>query len=99
LFPSAHGALSALNEANGGLQVDPTRMRANNDALGGLLFAEAVAGYLAGFIGRPAAHAMLEELSRTAVASDAFRRQFRSAPSGRPGALADAVRPGLSGVN
>ncbi len=68
LFLSAHGALSALNEAMSGLQVDAPRMRANIDALGGLVFAEAVAGYLAGFIGRPAAHAMLEELSRSAVA-------------------------------
>jgi 3-carboxy-cis,cis-muconate cycloisomerase len=69
LFLSAHGALSALNDAIGGLQVEPARMRANIETLGGLVFAEAVAGYLAGFIGRPAAHAMLEELSRTAVAS------------------------------
>jgi 3-carboxy-cis,cis-muconate cycloisomerase len=69
LFLCAHGALAALNEAIGGLQVDTARMRANIDALGGLVFAEAVAGYLAGFIGRPAAHTMLEELSRAAVAS------------------------------
>lgn len=69
LFLSAHGALAALNEAFNGMQVDPARMRANIDAQGGLVFAEAAAGYLAGFIGRPAAHAMLEELSRTAVAS------------------------------
>jgi 3-carboxy-cis,cis-muconate cycloisomerase len=69
LFLSAHGALAALNEAIGGLLVDPARMRANIDALGGLVFAEAVAGYLAGFIGRPAAHAMLEQLSRSAVES------------------------------
>lgn len=69
LFLSAHGALGALNEAIGGLQVDSARMRANIDALGGLVFAEAVSGYLASFIGRPAAHAMLEELSRAGVAS------------------------------
>jgi 3-carboxy-cis,cis-muconate cycloisomerase len=69
LFLSAHGALAALNEAIGGLLIDPARMRTNIDALGGLVFAEAVAGYLAGFIGRPAAHAMLEQLSRNAVES------------------------------
>ena len=69
LFLSAHGALSALNEAFAGLQVDTARMRANIDALGGLVFAEAVSAYLAGFIGRPAAHAMLEQHARTAVAS------------------------------
>ncbi len=69
LFLSAHGALAALNEAFGGLQVDSARMRTNIDALDGLVFAEAVAGYLAGFIGRPAAHAMLEEVSHIAAVS------------------------------
>jgi 3-carboxy-cis,cis-muconate cycloisomerase len=69
LFLSVHGALAALNEAIGDLQVDKARMRANIDTLDGLVFAEAVAGYLASFVGRPAAHAMLEELSRSAVAS------------------------------
>ncbi|MES3021763.1 MAG: 3-carboxy-cis,cis-muconate cycloisomerase [Pseudomonadota bacterium] len=69
LFLSAHGALSALNEAMAGLQVDPARMRANIDSLNGQVFGEAVAAYLAGFIGRPAAQAMLEDLSRNAIAS------------------------------
>ena len=68
LFLSAHGALAALNEAMAGLQVDTARMRANIDALDGLVFGEAVAACLGAFIGRPAAHAMLEELTRTAVA-------------------------------
>lgn len=70
LFLSAHGALAALNEAMAGLQVDPARMRANIDAQHGMVFGEAVSGYLGGFIGRPAAHAMLEELSRAAVAAN-----------------------------
>ncbi|WP_020656504.1 lyase family protein [Massilia niastensis] len=69
LFLSAHGALAALNEAIAGLQVDAGRMRANIDSLKGLVFGEAVAACLAGVIGRPAAHAMVEELSRTAVSS------------------------------
>jgi 3-carboxy-cis,cis-muconate cycloisomerase len=69
LFLSAHGALSALNEAMAGLQVDPARMRANIDAQRGMVYGEAVSGYLGSFIGRPAAHAMLEELSRAAVAT------------------------------
>ena len=70
LFLSAHGALSALNEAMAGLQVDPARMRANIDAQRGMVFGEAVSGYIGSFIGRPAAHAMLEELSRAAVAAN-----------------------------
>ena len=68
LFLSAHGALGALNEAIGGLQVDCARMRTNIDAQGGLVFGEALAGYLGGIIGRPAAHAMLEQLTAAAVA-------------------------------
>jgi 3-carboxy-cis,cis-muconate cycloisomerase len=69
LFLSAHGALAALDEAIAGLQVDPQRMRANIDALDGLVFGEALAACLAAQIGRPAAHAMVEQLSRSAIAS------------------------------
>ncbi|SFC91865.1 lyase family protein [Massilia yuzhufengensis] len=68
LFLSAHGALAALNEAMAGLQVDEARMRANIDALGGLVFGEALAGCIGAVIGRPAAHTMVEELTRSAVA-------------------------------
>jgi 3-carboxy-cis,cis-muconate cycloisomerase len=66
LFLSAHGALAALNEAIAGLQVDTNRMRANIDAQHGMVFAEALAGYLGGFIGKPAAHAMVEQFARDA---------------------------------
>ena len=69
LFSCADGALAALNEAFAGLQVNAVRMRANIDGQRGLVFAEAVAGYLARFIGRPAAHALLEQLSGEAIAS------------------------------
>ncbi|HEX6363564.1 MAG TPA: 3-carboxy-cis,cis-muconate cycloisomerase [Albitalea sp.] len=67
LFLSAHGALKALAEAAGGLHVDAGRMRANIDALQGLVFAEAVSMRLAGAIGKSRAHALLERLSRQAV--------------------------------
>jgi len=69
LFLSAHGALSALNEAIAGLQVDAARMRRNIDALQGLVFAEAVSIYLAGAIGRPQAHLLMEQLTQQAVAA------------------------------
>lgn len=69
LFLSTHGALSALNDAIGGLDVDPARMRSNIDALGGLVYGESVAACLAGTIGRPAAYALVEQLCRTAVAN------------------------------
>ncbi|MET0857599.1 MAG: 3-carboxy-cis,cis-muconate cycloisomerase [Telluria sp.] len=78
LFLSAHGALNALNDAFAGLAVDPARMLRNIDALQGLVFAEAASIYLAGAIGRPRAHALLEQLTQQVVAS------------GRP--LADVLR-------
>lgn len=64
LFLSAHGALRALNEAFAGLKVDAPRMLRNIEALHGLVFAEGASSYLAGAIGRPRAHALLEELSQ-----------------------------------
>lgn len=69
LFLSAHGALTALAEAMAGVQIDSARMRRNIDALQGLVFAEAVSIYLAGAIGRPQAHSLMEQLTQQAVAS------------------------------
>jgi len=63
LFLSAHGALNALNDAFAGLTVDRERMLANIAALKGLVFAESASSYLAGAIGRPAAHTLLEGLT------------------------------------
>ena len=68
LFLSAHGALRALDEAFEGLTVDTARMRANIDALDGLVFAEALSIWAAGAIGRPAAHAAVEKMTQAAVA-------------------------------
>jgi 3-carboxy-cis,cis-muconate cycloisomerase len=68
IFLSSHGALGALNEAFAGLAVDRERMLRNIHALHGLVFAEAVSSCLAGAIGRPKAHALLEDLSRRAAA-------------------------------
>ncbi|PFH11584.1 3-carboxy-cis,cis-muconate cycloisomerase [Collimonas sp. PA-H2] len=67
LFLSAHGALCALDEAMAGLHVDTARMLANIDSLRGLIFAEAVAACLASAIGRPQAHAMMEELTQQVI--------------------------------
>lgn len=64
LFLSAHGALRALNDAFADLNVDRERMLANIATLHGLVFAESASGYLAGAIGRPKAHALLEGLTR-----------------------------------
>lgn len=68
LFQSAHGALAALNEAMAGLHVDAARMLANIDAQHGMVYAGAVAAYLGAFIGKPAAHAMVEQFAHDAAA-------------------------------
>ncbi|MEO8806279.1 MAG: 3-carboxy-cis,cis-muconate cycloisomerase [Burkholderiaceae bacterium] len=68
LFMSAHGAVHALADAVGGLAVDPQRMRANIDALQGLVFAEGVSMLLARHVGKAKAHALLEALSKKTVA-------------------------------
>ena len=82
LFLSAHGALQALNEAFAGLQVDRARMQRNIDALQGLIFAEAASACVAGVIGKPAAHALLEAMSAEVLASGRHLREV----------LADAVQ-------
>ncbi|TCR63572.1 3-carboxy-cis,cis-muconate cycloisomerase [Bosea sp. BK604] len=63
---------SALNQAVTlilGLQVFPDRMRQNLDLTNGLVMAERVSLALASTIGRGEAHHVLEEASRTCVAS------------------------------
>ena len=67
LWTSAHGAVAALAQAAPGLRVDRARMRANIDALHGLVFAEACVTHLAAVIGRPRAQALLEALTQRAV--------------------------------
>lgn len=68
LFMSAHGAVQALAEAAEGLLVDAPRMRANIEALLGLVCAEAAGTVLARALGKPGAHALMETLSRDALA-------------------------------
>jgi len=69
LFTSTMGSLEAMAEAFGGLLIDSERMLKNIDALQGLVFAEAVSLYLADVIGKPAAHALMEELTGKVVAN------------------------------
>jgi 3-carboxy-cis,cis-muconate cycloisomerase len=88
LFLSAHGALRALNEAFAGLTVDTVRMRANIDALQGLVAAEALSIRLAGAIGRPAAHAAVEAMTRTSVAEQRHLRDVARAAIAADPALA-----------
>jgi len=74
LHVAVHGALSALAEVAGALQVDAPRMLRNIDALQGLVFAEAVSMRFAQRIGKARAHALLEQLSQQTVASGGHLR-------------------------
>ncbi|MCP1574508.1 3-carboxy-cis,cis-muconate cycloisomerase [Herbaspirillum rubrisubalbicans] len=69
LFLGVHGALRALNDAFAGLVIDAARMLRNIDALQGLVFTESASIALAGVIGRPRAHALLEQLTAKTVAA------------------------------
>lgn len=103
LFLSAHGALAALADAFDGLEVDTGRMRTNIDNLQGLVFAEAAAACLADTIGRPAAHARLEELSRQALAEGVHLATLVAREPGaepaRVQALFDPVAAAQPGAN
>jgi len=71
-FPSlllaVSGALAGVVAIGEGLQVDNERMRANLDATRGLIMAESVAAAFAGKLGKAAAHAIVEEAARKALA-------------------------------
>jgi len=62
------GGVRALADALDGLVVDPERMRANVEATGGMLLAEAVAMALATPLGKAEAHACVEAACRRAAA-------------------------------
>ena len=62
------GGLRWMTETVEGLEVDAERMRANLDVTRGLIMAEAVQMALGAKIGRQAAHKLLEQVSRQALA-------------------------------
>jgi 3-carboxy-cis,cis-muconate cycloisomerase len=77
LYLSAHGALKALADAaQPGLEVHPDRMRANIEALNGLVSAEAAAKVFAKHIGKANAHALLETLSAQASTNGTHLREL-----------------------
>ncbi len=67
LFNLCAGALEKTNELLAGLQLDRERMTANLNQTQGLLFAEAVSIALSKHIGKPAAHALIEQACRKAI--------------------------------
>jgi 3-carboxy-cis,cis-muconate cycloisomerase len=91
LYISAHGALKALADVAGALQVETVRMLGNIDALHGLVFAEAVAMQAARRIGKSRAHAWLEGLSQEAVKSRRHLRELTLASLADDPSLGAAV--------
>ncbi len=69
------GALAAIVDIAEGLEVDTARMRANLDATGGLIMAEAVTMALAKKIGKSDAHHLIEAASKKAVADKKHLRE------------------------
>jgi 3-carboxy-cis,cis-muconate cycloisomerase len=73
------GALAAIVDIAEGLEIDAGRMRANLDATGGLIMAEAVAMALAEKIGKSDAHHLIEAASKKAVAEKRHLRDILAA--------------------
>jgi len=61
------GSLAQVDVVVQGLQLDRERMRQHLDSHGGLLYAEAVAVTLGERIGKPAAHALVEQAAQRAL--------------------------------
>ena len=91
LMAGTHGALAALAQAAGGLQVDAARMRRNIDALQGLVFAEALAMRAAQVVGKADAHHWVEGLSQETVARGAHLHDVALAALARDARLRDAI--------
>jgi 3-carboxy-cis,cis-muconate cycloisomerase len=86
------GALAAIVDIAEGLEVDVARMRANLDATGGLIMAEAVTMALAEKIGKADAHHLIESASKKAVAEKMHLREVLTADANITAQLsADAI--------
>lgn len=70
------GALAHMVEVITGLEVQPERMRANLDATGGLIMAEAVAMALGARLGKQGAHHLIEAASKRALAEKRHLRDL-----------------------
>lgn len=91
LMLGAEGAVHALADVAAGLSVDTERMRANIDALNGLVFAEAAANLFAGVLGKSAAHALLDKLAKACVAERRPLQALAQEARGADPALTSAI--------
>jgi len=69
-------AITSMADVADGLHVDADRMKANIAATRGVIFAERASILLGRKIGRDRAHSMLEEASRTAIATNRSLREI-----------------------
>jgi 3-carboxy-cis,cis-muconate cycloisomerase len=69
------GSLAQVTVVVQGLQLDRARMQDHLDSHGGLLYAEAVAVTLAETLGKSAAHALVEQAARQALAQSRHLRE------------------------
>ncbi len=76
----AGASLAQMRTVIEGLQIDPQRMRANLDASGGVLMAEAVSLALAAHINRAEAKSRVEAAARGGSAQAGFREALLSDP-------------------
>ena len=74
IFNLCAGGLEKMNEIITGLEVDGARMAANLEMTRGLIFAEAVSMAVAPQVGKPAAHTLVEEACRVAIAQQRHLR-------------------------
>src|SRR5205085_12605612 len=75
LFCFIASAVERVRNAVGGLQVDPTRMRANLHLTRGLIMAESLAMALAPHVGRPEAQHLIQATCDHAIKSGVHLRQ------------------------
>ena len=76
LIRRAGGALHRMVQLMDGLEVDTNRMRQNLELTNGLIYTEAVAMTLGKRIGKPAAHKLVEEMSKKAVSAKKHLREI-----------------------
>ncbi len=76
LWIGAHGSAHALAGISAGIEVDGVRMRANIDALQGLVFSEALAAVLAPVVGKARASELVEGWSKRAISERSGLQQI-----------------------
>ncbi|PKU24244.1 3-carboxy-cis,cis-muconate cycloisomerase [Telmatospirillum siberiense] len=91
----AGGAVEQMAAVLEGLEIDAERMRDNIGLTHGLIFSASAAMALAPHLGARAAHAVVEDCSRRAIAED---RELRDVLAGHPAVRAHLTEAGLDAL-